>query len=366
MNEERFVRDRVAGWEELRTLIDRASQAGLRSLGGDDVRRLGRLYRAATADLATARTLRLSPETRAHLNRLCAASHDLVYARRARGGVARARRFLLRGGFADLARRTAGYHAAAALAFVLGAVGAFLVFRDDPALADRMLGAHVRSGALRAAVDEHYIEIPGLVRPLFSWGIMANNVNATLIGFALGAFFGIGGLFFALWQGMFAIGGALAVYADEGVAHVMLTFAAAHGPLELTAIFIGIGAGMRVGLAPFLPGRRSRMTALVETARESVALLGGVAAMLVMAGLLEGLVSPSHLPPPVKWAVGGATILGMILYFGAAGREYGAPGRATQEDALRAKDRRNTGAHRLREGVQRQHDLRRFGDERHQ
>ena len=319
MNEERFVRDRIERWNALRALVDRAGQVGLRALEGTEVRRLGALYRAATADLATARTLRLSEATRSHLNRLCAAAHDLVYARRRRGSIERSRRFLA-GGFAQLVRATGGYHVAAGLAFFLGVAAAYLVFRNDPALADAMLGSHLRSGALKATVDEHYIEVPSLVRPLFSWGIMANNVNATLIGFAMGAILGIGGLLFALWQGMFAIGGALAVYADEGVAHVILTFAAAHGPLELTAIFIGVGAGMRTGLAPLMPGRRSRSAALVTTARESVALLGGAAVMLVMAGLLEGLLSPSHLPAPVKWIVGGLTIVGMVVYFSAAGR----------------------------------------------
>lgn len=319
MNEERFVRDRVARWDELRALVDRGTQAGLRALAGSEVRRLGALYRAATADLATARTLRLSRETQAHLNRLCASAHDLVYARRSRGSLERAQAFL-GGGFARLVRATAPYHAAAAFAFVLGVAAAYLVFRQDPALADRMLGAHVRGGALRAAADEHYIEIPGLVRPLFSWGIMANNVNATLVGFALGSLLGVGGLLFALYQGMFALGGVLAVYADEGLAYVVLTFAAAHGPLELTAIFIGIGAGMRTGLAPLVPGRRTRMAALVATARESVALLGGVAVMLVLAGLLEGFVSPSYLPPAVKWGIGALTIGGMAAYFGWAGR----------------------------------------------
>jgi uncharacterized membrane protein SpoIIM required for sporulation len=319
LNEERFVRDRIERWDELRALVDRAGQVGLRALAGEDVRRLGALYRAATADLATARTLKLSSETQAHLNRLCAAAHDLVYARRSRGSMERARRFLA-GGFARLVRQTGGYHLAAAGAFAAGMTAAFLVFRNDPALADQMLGSHVRAGALRAAVNERYIDIPGLVRPLFSWGIMANNVNATLIGFALGSLAGVGGLLFSMWQGMFAIGGALAVYADEGVAHLILTFAAAHGPIELTAIFIGIGAGMRTGIAPLLPGRRSRLAALVETARESAALLGGAACMLVIAGLIEGFISPSALPPAVKWSVGALTVVGLVAYFGLAGR----------------------------------------------
>jgi uncharacterized membrane protein SpoIIM required for sporulation len=320
VNEERFVRDRVDRWTELRTLVERAQQAGLRSMAGGEVRRLGALYRAATADLAIARTVGLTRETQAHLNRLCAAAHDLVYARKSRGAVGRARSFLLGGGFAALVRRTAGYHIAAGAAFALGAIAAFLVFRDDPALADRVLGPDLRRGAIRSLSTGSYLDIPGLVRPFFGWGIIANNVNVTIVSFALGALAGGFAILFMVWQGMIAIGGALGVYADVGAAHIILTWAAAHGPLELTAIFIGTGAGMRTGTSLLLPGRRTRLVAFVETARESIALLGGAAVMLVMAGLLEGFVSPAVIPPPAKWAVGAFTVAMMVLYFSRAGR----------------------------------------------
>jgi hypothetical protein len=54
MNLARFVNDRRAGWEELDSLV---TQAGRRTekLGPVGVRRLGDLYRATAADLATAR-----------------------------------------------------------------------------------------------------------------------------------------------------------------------------------------------------------------------------------------------------------------------------------------------------------------------
>ncbi len=324
MNEDRFVRARMSRWAELRDLIDQASNGGLRSLEGDEVRRMGHLYRAATADLALARTLGASADTLTHVNRLCAAGHDLIYARRTGGAGSRAVAFA-RGGFAALVRSTGRFHLVAGGAFALGVLAAYLVFRNDPALADRMLGDELRRRAERAATDATYIEIPGLVRPAFSWGIMTNNINVTLSAFALGAAGGVLGVLYLLWQGMFALGGVLAVFADRGVADVLITFAAAHGPIELTAIFIGAGAGLRTGVAPLLPGRLGRMAAFVATARESIALLGGACGMLVIAGLLEGFVSPSALPSPVKWSIGVLTIVALCVYFGCAGRASAAP-----------------------------------------
>ncbi len=322
MNEERFVHARVTSWEELRDLVNLAHGSGLRSLGGDRVRRLGALYRQATADLATARTHGLTSETQAHLNRLCASSHDLIYAGRTAGGVGRALTFLRRG-FPSLVRRTAPYHLVAAGLFLVAATAAFFVFRDDPELADATLGPGMRSRAhaaiARADAANRYVDIPGLLRPFASWGLMAHNMNVALMAFALGSVGAIGGVGVLLLNGV-SIGGALGIFADEGVAEVLLTFVAAHGPLELTGVFIATGAGVRVGLAPLMPGRLSRWAALVSRGRESVALLGGVAVLLVIAGLLEGFVSPSDLPPPAKWCVGLATAIALGWYLLRAGR----------------------------------------------
>jgi len=159
------------------------------------------------------------------------------------------------------------------------------------------------------------IQLTGLWLPVLSWGIMANNIRVALIGFALGATAGVGTVLLLAVQGV-NLGGGFAVFHDAGVGGVLWTFIAAHGPLEMTAIFISCGAGMRFGLALVVPGRRSRAAAFRDTGRESVAMLLGTAAMLVAAGLLEGFLSPSQAPPPVKWAAGGATAVFMVWYFG--------------------------------------------------
>jgi uncharacterized membrane protein SpoIIM required for sporulation len=154
---------------------------------------------------------------------------------------------------------------------------------------------------------------------------MANNIRVTLMGFAFGVTAGVGTLALLAYQGVH-IGGLLAVFHDAGVGDLLWTFMAAHGPLELTAIFVACGAGMRLGLSLLVPGRRSRAAAFREVGRESVALLVGTSAMLVAAGLIEGFVSPSDAPAPVKWAVGAATFALAIAWFVLGGR--GADGRA--------------------------------------
>lgn len=323
--EERFVRSRIARWRELEELVKAAEKRGLRVVGGEDVRRLGALYRATTSDLALARTLRLGEATERHVNRLCTAAHGLIYAGRRRGPGGRVQAFL-GGGFARLVRATWRYHAAAASLLLFSALVGFAVFLNDPALArEQMGGLYGRAERALSLGRENaqYIEMSPLLLPLFSWGIMANNISVTLVAFSSGIFLGLGSALLLVTNGVH-IGGAVAVYQELGAPGLILTFMSAHGPLELTAICVSAGAGMRIGFALLLPGRRTRARALRETARESIALLGGSIAMLVLAGLLEGFVSPVPLPDFVKWTLGGLTAAGLVAYFAMAGRPSGA------------------------------------------
>ena len=51
----------------------------------------------------------------------------------------------------------------------------------------------------------------------------------------------------------------------------------------------------------------------------------GLAGMLLLAAAVEAFWSPrTFLPPPVKYAVGGALWLLLLLYFGFAGRDRAA------------------------------------------
>jgi uncharacterized membrane protein SpoIIM required for sporulation len=318
LTEERFVEERSPRWAELRALVQRAQLRGLASLTGEEVRRLGSLYRTATTDLAAARSLRLSETAVQHVNRLCVAAHGLIYAGHTDGAMSKAASLFVTG-FPALVKRTWKWHVAAAAALILPAIATFLVLRGNPDLAEHTLGLTYQQRAERAAAmpedSRRYFEMPGLWMPVLSWGLMANNIRVTLMGFALGATAGVGTLIFLAANGV-NLGGGFAIFHDAGVADVLATFIAAHGPFELCAVFISCGAGMRFGVSMLVPGRRSRAAAFREAGLGSVTMLIGTSAMLVCAGLLEGFLSPSDAPAPAKWGAGVASALFMVWYFG--------------------------------------------------
>jgi uncharacterized membrane protein SpoIIM required for sporulation len=326
--EERFVAERLPRWKQLQDLLDRAHKRGVRSLGPERARELGALYRATTSDLALARTLQVSASTLDHLNRLCSAAHDQIYAGARRTPAGRAAGFLT-AGFPRLVRRTWKFHALAFGVFALCGLATYMVLLNDPAQARETVGSEMFLRAERAKAlaetDRRYLDMPSLSRPLFSWGLIANNVNVTLMLFAAGATVGIGTLFILAFNGI-SLGGGFAAFSIVGVPELLWTWVAAHGPVELTAIFIAGGAGLRMGAGLILPGQKTRRRAFRDAALDSVQLIAGTAVMLVVAGLLEGFVSPAvGIPPWGKWAIGGLTVAAMIGYFGFVGRESNRP-----------------------------------------
>jgi uncharacterized membrane protein SpoIIM required for sporulation len=93
-----------------------------------------------------------------------------------------------------------------------------------------------------------------------------------------------------------------------------------HGMLELTAIFVAGGAGLRLGWTLIDPGRLSRAQALARTGRACAVIALGLAGVLLVSGLIEGFVTPSGWPAPVRIGVGVLAEAAFLGYVFGAGR----------------------------------------------
>ncbi|RMF07684.1 MAG: hypothetical protein D6763_11775 [Alphaproteobacteria bacterium] len=98
-------------------------------------------------------------------------------------------------------------------------------------------------------------------------------------------------------------------------------FVAAHGVIELSVIIIAGGAGLQLGWAVARPGLISRRAALMLAARRAVRLLLGCALLLIIAGAIEGFISPSDLSLVLKCAVALLSGTALYTYLLLAGRE---------------------------------------------
>src|SRR6185503_828495 len=174
----------------------------------------------------------------------------------------------------------------------------------------------------RTREGKGYIPDPQIFRPVMASQIIANNVQVTFSVFAFGIGFGIGTLLVLVLNGV-SLGGVFGLYTAKGIGDLLLKFVAPHGVLELSAICIAGGAGFLLAAAVLVPGPRTRKRALVENSRRAIRLVAAATLLLLVAGTLEGFVSPIEWwPLSAKLAVSGATALLLVLYLASGRRSH--------------------------------------------
>jgi uncharacterized membrane protein SpoIIM required for sporulation len=183
---------------------------------------------------------------------------------------------------------------AATLLFAPAAISWVAVDRD-PAIAEQFIPRgmleRARNGVQRAKNHEGYISDFGEWRPYAASAIMTNNVQVTYLAFAGGVAAGAGTVLALVTNGI-QLGGVMGLYQANGILSLILAFVAPHGVLELSAIAIAGGGGLLIGSALLLPGAMTRREALVIRGRRAIRLIAGSTMLLVVAGTLEGFVSP--------------------------------------------------------------------------
>ncbi|HEU0052576.1 MAG TPA: stage II sporulation protein M [Longimicrobium sp.] len=308
-------------WAQYEHLLQDARRRGLDKLGEAQVSRFAGMYREVAADLARARTYGGSPELIFALERSVGSGHNLLY----RPPVRSWRRFwgFIGGGFPALVRRRWKPILVASLLFYLPGVLAFAAIRHDPALARELMPAEMMARAEEAqakeARGEGYVEVPQVTMPVMSSRIISNNIQVTFMAFAGGILASLGTVAVLLFNGVF-LGAVAGLFANYGQSLHLWSFVLPHGVIELTAICIAGGAGLWMGSGMILPGRLTRREALTIRAREAVSLIGGTAVMLLVAGTIEGFISPSELPRPAKLAFAALTAVALVAYLLLAGR----------------------------------------------
>lgn len=209
--------------------------------------------------------------------------------------------------FARRVRRARGYLLlSAALLFVPAMIG-FLAAWLDPTLREALVPDRLRQVM---AGGQTWTEIEPALRPAMATLIFTNNIRVAFLAFAGGVLFGLGTLYVLLSNGLL-LGAVLGAAHYYGVAPLLWAFISPHGYLELTCIAIAGAAGLMLGDALLRPGLLRRRDALARAARGSIELVVGAGPVLIVAGLLEGYVSPSDLPLAGRLVIG--PLAGIVL-----------------------------------------------------
>lgn len=311
-----FVASRRARWERLEELLALARKRGYR-LSAADLEELGRLYRQATSDLAIARRDFPRDRVTGYVAQLVGRAHPVVYRREA-GNWAEIGRFFAQS-FPRAFREAAPYTVLAFVLFVVPFAAAFVATQVDP-LAGRII---LPASPLVDQIErgKSWLDVEGSERSLMASFVMTNNIQVAFLAFAGGVLLGLGSVFVLVYNGL-TLGAVSGLANAHGLGATVGSFVVAHGEIELTVVVTVGGAGLRLGHAILAPGLLSRGAALTDATRRAAQLLFGCVPLLVVAGILEGFVSPSALPPAAKIAIGAIATVALYSYLLGAGRNH--------------------------------------------
>jgi uncharacterized membrane protein SpoIIM required for sporulation len=171
---------------------------------------------------------------------------------------------------------------------------------------------------------EHFLREREASSDLLMFGFyIRNNIGIAYRTFAGGMLAGLGSLLILILNGLHI--GAIAAHLDNvGFGEPFWSFVIGHGAFELTGIAISGAAGLRIGMALFAPGRRTRTDAMVLEARAAMPLIYGFTAMLLIAAFLEAFWSSIvFIPRETKLLVGAGLWTVVLSYLVLAGRRSG-------------------------------------------
>lgn len=313
------MRARAGRWERLELLLARTGRRGLRALDAQELFEAGKLYRWVTSDLAYAQGHGYDGELQHYLNRLVARAHALVYGATVETGRARFARFFTHT-FPREFRSSWPYIAAAAAITVAWAVIAWVLVSANPANAYALLPDSIVPSHITKSLHDSNFAFTSEYSAGMSSFIITNNIRVSVLVFS-GGIVTLG--LFTIWElaltGLM-IGGLGALFAHAGFGADYWATIAPHGFIEITAIQIAAAGGLLLAGGVLNPGRLRRQDAIAQNGKRAGVLIAGVAAMLCVAGIIEGFFSPLRFSMDVRAAVGIVTALAMIAYFGLAGR----------------------------------------------
>lgn len=307
MNANQFVKKHRDDWKKLEDLITTMQKHKSR-MTSQDIDQFHRLYQKSAQNLSYSQTYFSNEEVTSYLNGLVAKAHNLLY----KGQISSWKQiqYFFSTKFVALLLEQWKFIVIAMVLFTLGGVGSFFSVLNDPLHLYSLLPAEM---AQSVNPDQIGSNDGAIDSSLMSASIMTNNIQVAILAFAGGVTFGLLTVYLLIYNGII-VGSLAALFWHHGKTYEFWAYIVPHGMIELTAIFIAGGAGLLMGYKLFVPGELSRGFQLKHQAKRSVQLLLGTIPLFIIAGIIEGFITPATISLEAKYVFAFVTVIGLIFY----------------------------------------------------
>lgn len=307
-----YVAVHAGEWRRLEHLLGRASRPSRCS--GAELDELVGLYQRAATHLSVIRSASPDPQLLATLSELVARGRSTVAGSpTGRSRSAAVRRFV-QVDFPAAVYRSRRWSLVCALASIAVAVAMTLWIGSHPEVRRQLVPSEAARGAIASQVRDYYSDHPAQD---FAAQVWTNNARATAAALVLGLL--ILPTIYVLYANAANAGvdGGFMVAAGRGGEFLGLILP--HGLLELTCVFVGAGAGLRLGWRLVAPGALPRGQALAAEARSAVTIAVGLVGVLLVSGILEAFVTPAPFPTWLRVTIGAVVWVTFLTYVGVYG-----------------------------------------------
>ncbi len=299
-------------WERLEALLGKASSP--RRLSGEEVDELVELYQRTATHLSVVQSAGRDPALVRRLSSLVARARGIVAGGRA-ASLSDVARFL-KVDFPAVCYRTRRWWLGAAAGFLVAAVGYALVVINDPRAQLAVASPDKVRQLIGHDFRDYYSSAPAQD---FAARVFTNNAQIAGFEVAFGILLGIPVLYL-LYSNALNVGVTGGLMIANGQSGQFFGLILPHGLLELTAVFVAAGLGLKIGWTVIDPGARTRAQALADEGRALVVGAVGLAVMLLCSGLIEAFVTPSGLPTWARIGIGAVAETLFLLWVFVPGR----------------------------------------------
>jgi uncharacterized membrane protein SpoIIM required for sporulation len=305
MREAAFIKQNIERWQQYEKLL---------SSGVITPEKKSEIFIQLTDDLSFALTQYPNSETTQYLNTLTAKIHQQIYKNKKE----EKKRFItfwtleLPQLFLRL-RRPLLY--SFLITFIATSIGALSTLGDDSFTRLVMGDAYVNMTMENIKHgDPTGVYGKGEQLDMF-FAITFNNIRVSFAAFAAGILCSLG-TGYLLFQNGVMLGSFFALFYQEKLLLDSVLVVMLHGTLEISAIIIAGGAGLRMGNSILFPGTYSRMESFKMGAKDGLKVVMGLMPIFIMAGFIESFITRySNMPLALKILIIALSLAFIIFYF---------------------------------------------------